>query len=65
MVAKLDDLITAKEAAVILKVTPCTVRTLCSNGEIPAVKHGWQWFIVRGDLKGIIGRKRGRPSKQV
>jgi excisionase family DNA binding protein len=63
MNVKPTDLLTADQAAEILRVTPSTIRALCSKGQIKATKHGWQWLIVRGDLKGVKSRRPGRQRK--
>jgi excisionase family DNA binding protein len=41
------DMISADEAARILRVSPRTVRRLCIDRKIPAVKVGNQWRIDR------------------
>ncbi len=40
-----SEYLTAKETAQYLKTTTTTIRRLCANGELPAVKIGRRWFI--------------------
>lgn len=50
------DMISADEAARILKVSSRTVRRLCMDRKIPAVKVGSQWRIDRTELMRTLAR---------
>lgn len=50
------DMISADEAARILRVSARTVRRLCIDRKIPAVKVGNQWRIDRTELMRTLGR---------
>jgi excisionase family DNA binding protein len=56
-------LLTTKEAAERLGVTPTRVQQLIGAGELPAEKMGRDYFIKEDDLKLVAVRKRGRPRK--
>lgn len=43
-------LLTSKDLADILRVSPQTVRILCRNGKIPAVKVGQEYRVNKVDL---------------
>ena len=50
------DMISAAEAARILRVSARTVRRLCIDRKIPAVKVGNQWRIDRTELMRTLAR---------
>lgn len=50
------DMISADEAARILRASPRTVRRLCMDRKIPAVKVGSQWRIDRTELMRTLAR---------
>ena len=49
-----QELLTAQEAAELLKVKKATVYEMVKRGEIPAVKIGKQVRIDRNDLKKVL-----------
>ena len=49
-----QDLLTAQEAADLLKVKKATVYEMVKRGQIPAVKIGKQVRIARGDLERML-----------
>jgi len=57
-------LLTTREAAARLGVTPIRVRALCEKGELPAVKFGRDWQIREKDVTRFSPRKVGRPRKE-
>jgi excisionase family DNA binding protein len=57
-------LLTAKQAAKILKVDDSRVRVLIREGRLPAQKVGRDWVIMEPDLELVRVRKPGRPKKQ-
>lgn len=62
----MDELLSVPEAAKELNRTEGRVRQLIYDGDLPAVKVGWQWIIRRADLEAYKERRRppGRPPKE-
>ncbi len=56
-------LLTVKEVAEALRVTPHTVRQWCRQGKIRAFKLGKEYKIIRSDLEALI-RERLTPSEE-
>jgi excisionase family DNA binding protein len=55
--------LTADEAAVLLRVSTKTVLALARDGTLPGEKVGRAWRFVRDDLLDYVrGEKRGRPG---
>ena len=48
---KLSDYFTADEVAKALRVHPYTVRRLCREGRISAIKFGGQWRFKKEDIE--------------
>lgn len=61
--AKPERLLTTKEAAEILSVTPPRIRQLVLSGQLPAAKFGRDLVIKESDLNKLSLRKPGRPRK--
>jgi excisionase family DNA binding protein len=59
----MEKLLTTKEAALILGVTPARVRQFVMRGQLPAEKFGRDLSIKRSDLKRLESRRVGRPRK--
>ena len=45
-----DEILTAKETAALLKTTRQQVRKMIANEELPAVKVGREWRVLRAGL---------------
>lgn len=56
-----DEVLTAEEAAALLKVSTKTLLRLARDGDLPGQKVGRAWRFVRSELLGVCG---GR-SRQV
>ncbi|MFQ5922338.1 MAG: helix-turn-helix domain-containing protein [Anaerolineales bacterium] len=52
-------LITVREIAEQLRVSPRTVYRLCRSGQLPAIKVGKEWRIDRADLEQFLTKKKG------
>lgn len=61
-----EELLTVGEAAKELRVTPKTVRTYISTGELVAIALGKGYKIARNDLDDFIRRRRTdyKPTNQ-
>ena len=46
----MEEVLSVKEAAAIMAVTPAALREYCKQGVIPAKKVGKQWRILRSAL---------------
>ncbi len=53
---ELDNLLTLKEVAKLLRLSPQTLYKMLEQGEIPAVKIGSQWRFDREQLKSWLNR---------
>jgi len=58
-----DDILSARQAAVLLGVTPAIVYRLLHRGDLPGRRMGRQWMILRRDVLSLRRRPRGRPRK--
>ena len=58
-----QNLLTTKEVAERLGVTPKRVNQLISEGRLPARRIGRDYFIQERDLRLVKDRKVGRPRK--
>jgi excisionase family DNA binding protein len=56
-------LLTTKEAAELLGVTPRRVTAMIQSEQLPAEKFGRDYLIQERDLKQVADRKVGRPRK--
>ncbi|MFL6276701.1 MAG: helix-turn-helix domain-containing protein [Blastocatellia bacterium] len=56
-------LLTTSEAAERLGVNASRIRQLVLQGRLPAQKMGRDLFVDEKDLKLVVDRKPGRPSK--
>jgi len=57
----MDDLITAQEAAALLRMHVKRVQQLARDGKLPAVRYGRKWLFRRNELIAA-GGKRQRPE---
>jgi excisionase family DNA binding protein len=58
------ELLTTKQAAERLGITPRRVQALIEAGRLPASKFGRDYMIKEADLKLVQDRKVGRPKKE-
>jgi excisionase family DNA binding protein len=58
------ELLTTKQAAQKLGITPRRVVALVTAGKLPASKFGRDYMIKEADLKLVQDRKVGRPKKK-
>jgi excisionase family DNA binding protein len=58
------ELLTTKQAAQKLGITPRRVVALVTAGKLPASKFGRDYMIKEADLKLVEDRKVGRPRKE-
>ncbi len=57
----LGDLVTTKEAAELLRVSPWTVSAWLSQGKLRRVKAGGRTLIAKADLERFL-RRSGEPE---
>jgi len=57
-------MLTTKEAAAVLGVTPARIRQLVLEGKLPAEKFGRDLMIKESDLAKVSDRPMGRPTKK-
>ncbi len=55
-------MLTTRQAADLLGVSPRRVRALIESGKLPARRVGRDWTVKRGDLDALE-RKVGRPRR--
>jgi excisionase family DNA binding protein len=60
----MEDLLTTREAAEILKISDARIRQLIYSGRLPSQKIGQMNLIKKADLELIKDRKTGRPKKE-
>jgi excisionase family DNA binding protein len=63
-----DDYLTALEAGRRLKIHPETVKRLCRQGDLPAVKLHNTWLIKKDILENFAGTyipRRGAPRRLI
>ena len=58
------ELLTTKQAAERLGITPRRVQALIEAGRLPSTKFGRDYMIKEADLKLVEDRKVGRPKKE-
>jgi len=56
-----DEILTADEAAVLLKVSSKTVLKLARDGDLPAQKIGRSWRFSRSELVALVAQPN-RPN---
>lgn len=49
------DLFTVEQMAEMLGLSTNTVRSLCRNGQVPAVHIGRRWYVPRAKLDELTG----------
>lgn len=57
------DLVTTKEAAELLKVSPWTVSAWLSQGKLPRIKAGGRTLIAKADLEAFLHRNGAHGQK--
>lgn len=57
----MHELLTTRQAAERLGITPNRLRVLIRQGRLPAVRFGRDWQIQASDLALVADRKTGRP----
>ena len=60
----MDDIISVKEAAKELGVSPRRMLTFIYDGRLPARKMGHDWVIQKQDLEPLRVRPTGRPKRK-
>jgi excisionase family DNA binding protein len=58
-----ENLMTVKEVAALLRVSPQTLYKMLEQGSIPAVKVGSQWRFDRDEIREWIRNGRSRSSE--
>ena len=53
----LPDVLTVRDAAIILHMCETSVRQACVNGKLPAVKIGKLWRISKAKLRALFEEK--------
>ena len=48
--AETEKLFRIREAAEVLRVSPMTIYRLIRDGELPAIKVGWQWRVILPEM---------------
>ena len=48
--AETEKLLSIREAAEVLRVSPMTIYRLSRDGEIQAIKVGWQWRVILPEI---------------
>jgi molybdopterin-binding protein len=61
----MDDLITAQEAATLLRLHVKRVQRLAREGKLPAVRYGRKWLFRRQELVGAPSERRALPDHEV
>lgn len=59
----IGDLLSASEAADYLGCDTSWIRKLRASGQLPAEKHGRDWYYRLADLEPFVGKTKGRPRK--
>ncbi len=54
--ADVDDVLTAEEAAELLKVSSKTILRLARDGDLPGLKVGRAWRFCRSELLGVLAQ---------
>ncbi|WP_190824770.1 helix-turn-helix domain-containing protein [Saccharopolyspora pogona] len=62
-VAGLEELLTAKEAAIVLRMHPVTVRRLAAEGDIPGTKIGNEWRFRKSALLKLLQVELDTPPE--
>lgn len=61
---ELENLMTLKEVAKLLRLSPQTLYKMLEQGEIPAVKIGSQWRFDREQLKSWLSNHSSEPQPE-
>lgn len=61
---ELENLMTLKEVAKLLRLSPQTLYKMLELGEIPAVKIGSQWRFDREQLKSWLSNHSSEPQTE-
>lgn len=64
MIAMMEELFTAKEAARALKISEYTVIRLIKDGDLRASKIGNSWRIRHSDLQAYIDARSNKHQKK-
>ena len=62
MLSKDEMLLTSREVAQILDLSPDTVNEYARRSVLPAFKRGRQWRFKRGDVTSFKDEERGRSA---
>jgi excisionase family DNA binding protein len=57
-----EEILTAKEAAVALRIPLRTMYDLIDRGEVPAIKLGRRRLVLRETVQGILDQGRRLPT---
>jgi excisionase family DNA binding protein len=60
---KVGDLLTTREAAELLRVSPWTVAAWLSQGKLPRIKAGGRTLISKADIETFLRRGQVQESK--
>jgi excisionase family DNA binding protein len=60
----IGDLVSTREAAELLRVSPWTVSAWLSQGKLPRVKAGGRTLIAKADLEAFVRRSSHAPACQ-
>lgn len=58
----MENLLTVKEVAALLRVSAQTLYKMLEQGEIPAVKVGSQWRFDRGEIRVWLTSRGAEPA---
>jgi excisionase family DNA binding protein len=58
----MPDMLTAREAADLLRLSPQTIALYIKQGKLPAVKVGRSWLIRRVEVERILAGPPGAES---
>jgi excisionase family DNA binding protein len=61
---ELGEVLDADEAAVLLRVTPQTVRNLAAKGQLPGKKVGKEWRFSRSGLIAWLSEPPSAPASR-
>ena len=61
----MDDLLTAREAATLLRLHVKRVQRLAREGKLPAVRYGRKWLFRRQELVGAQAPARSAAEREI